>query len=259
MKSDEKYALIIFHKKTLAKRPFIRKQKRKAHGTTFWDLEYKNADHLKLSTDHSEDLEKFTRYVIRAKRGDVLGVGQSVLDVGCGNGRNLIYLAREFSLRGIGYDISTSAIDIAIGASRGFDLTYTARSIAGALDVPDNSQSLVLDMMTSHFLSKAERTFLRDEIHRVLVPGGFMFMKTFLADGDLHTRRLLIENPGTEQGAYVHPVIGVDEYVYHEDELVDFLKEKFIVHKIYKSHRHVLKGRARKRRTVSIYVEKDYK
>jgi SAM-dependent methyltransferase len=171
----------------------------------------------------------------------------------------LIFLAREFSIKGIGYDISTSAIDIAIGASRGFDMTYAARSIAGTLDVPDNSQSLVLDMMTSHFLTKDERTVLRDEIYRVLMPGGFMFMKTFLADGDLHTRRLLIENPGSEPGAYIHPVIGVDEYVYHEDELVDFLKEKFIIHKIYKSHRHVLKGRARKRRTVSIYVEKDYR
>lgn len=242
----------------MAKRPFIRKQKKKQHGTTFWDNEYKNADHLKLSTDHSEDLEKFTRYVIRAKRGDVLGEGQSVLDVGCGNGRNLIFLARQFNMKGVGYDISTSAIDIAVGASKGFDLAYEARSIAGILEVPDNSQSLVLDMMTSHFLTEAERTVLRDEIYRVLMPGGFLFMKTFLADGDLHTRRLLLERPGTELGTYIHPVIGVSEYVYNEEGLTDFLKEKFIIHKIYRSHRHVLKGKARKRRTVSIYVEKDY-
>jgi SAM-dependent methyltransferase len=250
---------MVVHLYTVAKRPFIRKQKKKQHGTTFWDNEYKNADHLKLSTDHSEDLEKFTRWVIRAERGDVLGQGQSVLDVGCGNGRNLIFLARAFNMRGIGYDISKSAIDIAVAASKEFNLAYTARSIAGVLDVPDNSQSLVVDMMTSHFLTAPERTFLRDEIHRVLIPGGFMFMKTFLADGDLHTRRLLAERPGTEPGTYIHPVIGVPEYVYTEDELVDFLKEKFIVHKIYRSHKHVLKGKARKRRTVSIYVEKDYK
>ena len=243
----------------MTKRPFIRKPKRKAHGTTFWDQEYKTADHLKLSSDHSEDLEKFTRYIIRAKHGQILGVTQSVLDVGCGNGRNLIFLAREFSMRGIGYDISTSAIDIAKGASAGFNLTYTARSIAGTLDVPDSSQSLVIDMMTSHFLSAAERTVLRDEIHRVLIPGGFMFMKTFLADGDLHTRRLLRESPGKEVGSYVHPVIGVDEFVYSEEELTTFLSEKFIIHKIYRSHRHILKGKARKRRTISIYVEKDFK
>jgi SAM-dependent methyltransferase len=242
----------------MAKRPFIRKQKKKQHGTSFWDNEYKNADHLQLSTDQSEDLEKFTRYLIRAKRGDVLGVGQSVLDVGCGNGRNLIFLAREFSLRGTGYDISTAAITQAIAASRPYTINYTIRSIAGLIDLPDASQSLILDMMTSHFLSSTERTTLRDEIYRVLIPGGFLFMKTFLADGDLHTRRLLAERPGSEPGTYIHPVIGVDEYVYSEEDLKDFLAEKFIVRKVYRSHRHILKGKARKRRTISVYVEKDF-
>lgn len=243
----------------MAKRPFIRKQKRKKHGVTFWDNEYKNADHLRLSTDHSEDLEKFTRFVIRRNRGDILGVGQSVLDVGCGNGRNVIFLANTFNMKGIGYDISAAAVSQAAAASKGLDLTYTARSIAGPLDVPDSSQSLVLDMMTSHFLNESERHFLRDEIYRVLMPGGFLYMKTFLADGDLHTRRLLKDYPGKEAGAYTHPVIGVDEYVYDEETLVNFLSEKFIVHRIYRSHKHVLKGRARKRRTISIYVEKDFK
>lgn len=243
----------------MSKRPFIRKQKKKQHGTTFWDNEYKNADHLKLSTDHSEDLEKFTRHVIRQKRGDILGVGQSVTDVGCGNGRNLIFLAREFQVKGIGYDISTSATNLAEAASKDFNLLYTARSIAGTLDIPDASQSLVLDMMTSHFLTAPEREFLRDEIYRILIPGGYLYMKTFLADGDLHTRRLIKERPGKEAGTYIHPVIGVEEYVYHEEELMDFLAKKFIVRKVYRSHRHVLKGKARKRRTISIYVEKDYR
>jgi SAM-dependent methyltransferase len=242
----------------LAKRPFIRKQKKKQHGVTFWDNEYKNANHLKLSTDHSEDLEKFTRWVIREKREDVLTPPASVLDVGCGNGRNLIFLARQFGLSGTGYDISTAAVAQAKAASEGLDLTYQARSIAGSLELPDNSQTLVLDMMTSHFLNEAERRFLRDELFRVLRPGGFVFMKTFLADGDLHTRRLLKDAPAKEENTYIHPVIGVPEYVYSEEVLTDFLAEKFIIHKVYRSHKHVLKGRARKRRTVSIYAEKDW-
>jgi SAM-dependent methyltransferase len=243
----------------MTKRPFIRKQKKKQHGATFWDNEYKNANHLKLSTDHSEDLEKFTRWIPRQEREDVLAPKASVLDVGCGNGRNLIFLARTFGMHGVGYDISTAAIAQATTASTGLALAYQARSIAGLLEVPDNSQMLVLDMMTSHFLNEAERTLLRDEIFRVLKPGGFLFMKTFLSDGDLHTRRLLKDAPGKEEGTYIHPVIGVPEYVYSEEELTEFLGAKFIVHKIYRSHKHVLKGRARKRRTISLYVEKDWK
>ncbi len=243
----------------MAKRPFIRKQKKKQHGTTFWDNEYKNASHLKLSTDHSEDLEKFTRWILREKREDVLLPPASVLDVGCGNGRNLIFLAGTFGMSGVGYDISTAAITLAKAASINLPLVYEARSIAGLITLPDNSQSLVLDMMTSHFLSESERTVLRDEIFRVLRPGGFLFMKTFLADGDLHTRRLLKDAPAKEENTYIHPVIGVPEYVYTEEVLTNFLSEKFNIHKIYRSHKHVLRGRARKRRTVSLYVEKDWK
>jgi len=114
-----------------------------------------------------------------------------------------------------------------------------------------------LDMMSSHFLNKEDRTVLRDEIYRVLKPGGYLFMKTFLKDGDIHTARLLEEKPGPEEGSYIHPVIGVAEYVYTEEELVDFLGDKFIVQKTYPSHKHKSKGKARKRRTISIYAQKE--
>jgi SAM-dependent methyltransferase len=242
----------------MAKRPFIRKQKRKQHGATFWNSEYANATHLKLSTEQSEDLEKFTRWLARQRDTlPLLAPDHSVLDVGCGNGRNLIYLAREYGVSGVGYDISTAAVAQATAASRDLRLTYIARSMAGPLDVPDNSQALVLDMMASHFLSAPEREFLRDEIYRVLMPGGFLFMKTFLADGDLHTRRLLKDHPSPEAGTYIHPVIGVPEHAYGEQELVDFISVKFKIHKIYRSHKHVLRGKARKRRTISLYIEKD--
>lgn len=241
----------------MAKRPFIRKQKRKQHGVTFWDSEYKNASHLKLSTEVSEDLAKFTRWLPRRGRMDLLSPGASALDVGCGNGRNLIFLAREFGLAGVGYDISNEAIKTANLASKEFSIAYTARSIAGKLDVKDESQDIVLDMMTSHFLNQNEREFLRNEIYRVLKPGGFLFMKTFLANEDLHTRRLLKDYPGKETGTYIHPVIGVEEYVYDEETLLNFLGQKFKVHQIYRSHKHALHGRARKRRTISVYVEKD--
>jgi len=179
------------------------------------------------------------------------------LDLGCGNGRNLIYLANAYNIKGIGYDISAAAIASAKAASESLPLTYATRSIAGPIDVPDESQSMVLDMMTSHFLTAKEREQLRDEIYRVLKPGGYLFMKTFLADDDLHTRRLLRDHPGKEPGTYIHPVIGVPEYVYDEDTLITFLSEKFIIKKIYRSHKHKLHGQARKRRTISIYAEKD--
>lgn len=237
---------------------FTKKKKRKVHGATFWDTEYTNPSHLKLSTVESGDLAKFTRWLERQKGTIELAKNASVVDAGCGNGRNLIYLAKTFGLHGVGVDISSAAIAQARRASEGLPITYHVGTAGNPLPVEGASQSLALDMMTSHFLDKTGRTRLRDEIHRALVPGGFLFMKTFLKDEDLHTARLLKDHPGEEPGSYIHPVMGVAEYVYSEEELVNFLSEKFIVCKIYRSHRHAVKGGAGKRRTISIYAEKDY-
>jgi SAM-dependent methyltransferase len=237
---------------------FTKKKKRKVHGAAFWDREYTNPEHLKLSENVSEDLAKFTRWIIRRERGDILSPDSSVLDAGCGNGRNLIYLANHFGMPGIGLDISAAAIAQAKRASTDLPIEYHIMSADSPLPAEDGSQGLVLDMMTSHFLNAAGRTQLRDELWRVLAPGGSLFMKTFLLDKDLHSARLLKEHPGAEPGTYIHPVMGVPEHVYSETELTDFLSEKFIVRKIYRSHKHSFRGQARKRRTISIYAEKDY-
>lgn len=243
----------------MARKPnFIKRKKRKVHGATFWDNEYTNPSHLKLSTVESGDLAKFTRWLERQGNELVLPKDASAFDAGCGNGRNLIYLANIFGMRGVGVDISSAAIAQARRASVDLPITYHVGNAGSPLAAPDESQALALDMMTSHFLDKAERGALRDELYRILIPGGFLFMKTFLKDEDLHTARLIKDFPAAEPGSYVHPVMGVAEYVYSEEELVAFLSEKFIIRKIYRSHRHATKGGGGKRRTISIYAEKDY-
>jgi len=237
---------------------FVKKKKRKVHGTTFWNQEYTNPTHLKLSDKESQDLSKFLRWLMRRERSDLLIPGSQVIDAGCGNGRNLIYLAHLYDMVGHGVDISSAAIAQAKKASADLPISYNVGNAGDPLPTPPESQSLALDMMTSHFLDKEGRVRLRDEIYKTLVPGGYFFMKTFLKDKDLHTARLIKEKPGKEEGSYIHPVMGVAEYVYSEEELINFLSEKFIVRKIYRSHKHAFKGRAKKRRTISIYAEKDY-
>ena len=238
---------------------FVRKKKRKVHGATFWDKEYTNPEHLKLSTAESADLAKFTRWLERRDRTDLLHEEASAFDAGCGNGRNLLFLNRAFGMAGMGVDVSSAAVAQAQAATDTQKITYAVQSAADTLPAADESQTIALDMMSSHFLDKAGREKLRDELFRILVPGGYLFMKTFLKDKDLHTARLIKDNPGEEDGSYIHPVMGVPEYVYSEEELTEFLSERFIVRKVYRSHKHAFKGRARKRRTISIYAEKDYR
>jgi SAM-dependent methyltransferase len=241
----------------MAKRPFKRKIKRKRHGASFWDHEYTEGGHLKLSDEAAEDLKKFCRWLQRQHGNAYLNPTASVTDFGCGNGRNLIYLAETFGMHGLGFDVSTAAVKIAREASASYNLSYEARSIAGTFPtIQDASQDLVLDMMTSHFLNSAEREQLREEAFRILKPGGYLFMKTHLGDGDLHTKRLLAEVPAKEPQTYIHPVMGVPEYVYFEADLMTFLETRFEIEKLYRSHKHISRGRARKRRTITVYARK---
>ena len=223
----------------------------------FWNREYKTSEHLALSSAPSEDLEKFTRWLERGYKREFLNAYARVLDLGCGNGRNLIYLAQAYGMKGVGYDISDEAVKQARLASEGPPIAYEVRSIAEPLPLPDGSRTFVLDMMTSHFLRKAEREALRGEIVRILRPGGWLFFKSFLADEDIHTRRLLREHPADEKGAYIHPELGVYEYAWTEDEVRDFFGGYLELRKFTKSHRQILKGgKAGKRRTFSAYLQK---
>jgi SAM-dependent methyltransferase len=224
----------------------------------FWDQEYKRPTHLSLSDDPADDLEKFTRWLERNDGQHVLYRGNTVLDLGCGNGRNLLYLAEQFGVKGIGYDLSETAISQAKSKAGRLPLEFHKRTIAGDLGLPDRSAMLALDMMTSHYLNAEERRHLRNEIERVLEPGGFLFFKSFLAEGDLHTERLLREHPGKDPHTYIHPKIGVPEYVWTEDRLREFFGGPFHVRKIYKSHKHLSHGKAFRRRTIVAYLEKPW-
>jgi SAM-dependent methyltransferase len=233
----------------------MKKTGKKQGVRSFWNAEYKKAGHLALSDTPSEDLIKFTRFLLREYGRAHLNLTSSVLDLGCGNGRNLIYLAETYRMRGVGYDISEEAISYAKRASEGLPISYEVRSITDPIILPDNSQTIVLDMMTSHFLDATERASLMSEIIRVLKPGGWLFLKTFLLDEDMHAVRLLRDHPAKESGSYIHPEIGVAEHVFTEKEIVAALEPNFFIHKISKSHRHKERSGG-KRRSISVYAQK---
>jgi SAM-dependent methyltransferase len=227
----------------------------------FWDKEYKTAEHLALSMNVSEDLEKFVRWMEREHGRKYLNPIAKIIDIGTGNGRNIIYMSNNFGMHGVGYDISDVAITEAINNAEDLPLKFEVRSMTEPLPEADNSVTLALDMMTSHFLRRAEREALLAEIVRVLKPGGWLFFKSFLADGDLHSKRLVKEHPSDEEGSYVHPKIGVHEHVWREGDAREFFEPYFKIHKIQKSHKHINRGkigeeRAWKRRTFSMYLQK---
>ncbi len=244
--------------------------KRKKVNQKFWNKEYKikhgkdKQSNLLISDKPSHDLIQFlkwfdvydSKYIPKVS----LGKGSYVYDIGCGNGRNIIYLAKEFGMVGSGFDISSQAIANAkeLSKEQDLDIALSVHSMDGKIDLPDNSVDLVLDMMVSHFLNQSQREIFIKEIARVLKPGGWLFYKTFLLDGDRNAKRLLKEFPcqSGEKNTYIHPHMGVSEHVSTVNSIINDYERYFKIHKMIKSHNHIKNGRANKRRSISVYAER---
>lgn len=228
---------------------------------SFWNKEYTEARSFALSDEPAEDLLKFTRFLQRKSGKEFLNVTRRALDVGCGNGRNLIYLAEEFGVHGAGYDLSSVAIEEARKAAeeKELQLDFFVQNLTDPIPLLDGSVMIALDMMASHVLKKDERERLRNEIYRVLRPSGWLLFKSFLLEEDRNAQELLRDHPGPEEGMYVHPRIKVPEYVWPNIEAVEeFFEGQFTVHKIDKSYKHVTRaGKPWKRRSVVAYLEKN--
>ncbi len=227
--------------------------------TNFWNKEYAQAKYLKLSDEPAEDLLTFMRWAERNSEWYPFPKGGIAVDLGCGNGRNIKWLCENTGMKGIGIDSSNAAILLAKkNLKEKKDLVnYITSSIAGTLPIETGSVDVVLDMMTSHFLSGKEREVMLNEVVRILKPYGWFFMKTFVLDGDSHAKRLLRDFPGTDPHTYIHPKIKVPEFVTTELDLYQSLSPHFKVHKMLKSYKHVTKaGKPHKRRTISAYLER---
>ena len=222
----------------------------------FWEQEYRNPKHLKMSDEPSGDLIDFINWAERNAEWPAFPSGGTVLDIGCGNGRNLIYLFKESQMKGVGIDLSGAAITQAKNNTKGMPITLSVQNARDTLQLPDESVDVALDMMTSHYLHKKERTALTKEIARVLKPYGWLYLKTFFLDDDAHAKRMIKDFPGKEEQTYIHPIMKLEEFVYTEHDIYTTFGPYFKIHRILKSHKHIRDGKPYKRRTISVYMEK---
>lgn len=226
----------------------------------FWNKEYKDPGMFGLSDEVSADLQKFTRWMHKEYGKDAIRPDTFVLDAGCGNGRNVLWMNDAFRVRGYGYDISEEAIEQAKAkASKqqwGSKLTFEVKSIGELIALPDESVDIVIDAMSSHFLKNIERARFVSEVLRVLKPQGVMFFKSFYAERDSHTKELLEKHAADEVNAYIHPKLGVYEYVWTDAAIEETFGTDFVIMHKEPSHRHHVKGKPAKRRSITCYFEK---
>lgn len=113
-----------------------------------------------------------SRSVQLAVRTGFLPRGTKVVDLGCGAGSNVLYLARR-GYRTFGIDLSPGAVAAARARAERAHLTVTVAE-GDALDLPFANGSFdgAVDHGCFHTLPIPRRPDYADEVHRILKPGG---------------------------------------------------------------------------------------
>ena len=162
----------------------------------------------------NEDIIRFCARLIRKRlthdQFDVKKEVDSVLDLGCGNGRHAVYFARE-GFRAAGIDVSEHAIAWASDWAQRehLDIDFRVGDIAN-LPYPDQS----FDVVVSHGVLDhvpveiAQRAV--NEVHRVLRPTGLFYCDLRCSDdfeygvGTEVARNTFVVGHGFEKGLVQH-------------------------------------------------------
>src|SRR5260370_14899036 len=112
---------------------------------------------------------------------------ETVLDIGCGAGTDLLLAARRVGPggRAIGVDMTEAMRDRASASAAAAGLTHVEvhRADATALPLPDASVDVVISNGVLNLVPEKEKAFI--EIRRVLRPGGRLQLADIVLDAEL--------------------------------------------------------------------------
>jgi SAM-dependent methyltransferase len=223
-----------------------------------WEKEYKNPRLVTLGTEAITAIKDFTRWLRKDRKIDLTGA--KILDLGCGNGKNSIYIADQaMNTEVFGIDISKTAVEQAtkLALEKKIVANFSYGSIGTAFPFPDSHFDIALDVTSSNSLNESEREMYLKETHRVLKPGGYFFVRALCKDGDENAKHLLTSNPGKEKDTYIMPELGLTERVFSKEDFVTNYSLFFTMLYLEKeTHYTKFNGRSYKRNFWVAYFQK---
>ncbi|RSD35147.1 MAG: methyltransferase type 11 [Methanohalophilus sp.] len=161
-----------------------------------------------------EGVVKFVARFIKRRVGidryDMKSEANKVLDLGCGNGRHVVFFAEQgFEVSGI--DISSEAIEIAKAWIKKKNLMADLKT-ADAEKIPyeDNSFDIVISDGVIDHVSFDKAMLIMNEVKRVLKPKGYVYIKLRSTEdsecgrGDIVGPNTYILANGYEKGIIQH-------------------------------------------------------
>lgn len=185
-----------------------------------WNKEYRHVKGVPTSTRirPSSAVKRLFNYIQEHN----IKTGKRIIDLGCGTGRNSIYLLDQ------GNDVT--AVDFARSALAKLEATahsHPARqhlsvaqvNLAHKLPFADNAFDIALDIVTTMTLLPRERPGFEAELRRIVRPGG-LFLSWVLSIND----GVLKEKAPGKTSTTIHET-GITDYYFAEHELSDLYKQ----------------------------------
>ncbi len=150
-------------------------------GPPSWDDEYRRNE--RLWGERPSELA--TAAVIYLQKHKLNSNKWSMLDIGCGYGRDAFYCQEHLRCEILGIDTSQKAIDIALEASTSHKGAAAFRR-CDFRQLKGDKYDVVFVSNLYQLLRKDERTELRDAAQRSLKPGGLLFLSTLSVNDPEH-------------------------------------------------------------------------
>lgn len=221
-----------------------------------WEKEYRYPTFLTKEMEPQADTVRFFKFLKKEEK--FAFEGKKLIDLGCGTGRNSFY-ATELGFDAYGIDISKIAVSegIQYAKEKNIHVNLQVGSIGEKLGHADHEFDVALDVTSSNSLSESEREVYLEEMHRVLKPGGYAYIKALCKDGDTNAKELLKRFPGPEMDTYVLPEQKITERVWTKKDITDFYTRKFKILKLeMKESYTTMNDRRYKRRFWLVYLQK---
>jgi SAM-dependent methyltransferase len=165
----------------------------------------------------------------------------SALDIGCGMGRNAIFLASRFG-KVVGIDYALSAVIKAkqLANFAGVEANFVQADAIGTMPFPEDTFGIVLDSFTSTSIQGNEnREVFAADCTRILKPGGLLLMRCVSTE-DATESALMKSNPGPDVNSSIWPGTIKFQKNYSAQEILNLHKELDLV-KLSKYQKHSYK------------------
>jgi cyclopropane fatty-acyl-phospholipid synthase-like methyltransferase len=102
----------------------------------------------------------------------------SILDIGCGNGRDAFYFRDNLACKVLGIDISRDAVNIARDRASKAKIENVEFQCRSYTELKAGRYGVVFTASVYHFLNKQARQEFREVVRRSLKPKGTLFLST---------------------------------------------------------------------------------